>query len=125
MWPTIVGNYGRQSLGEFDLTGALNELSEILHRHAIKLPNQSALLIKMLISLEGTLRELGCKRFDSLDIVKTFMRQTSLQAIESTTPRIRQARRIYLEAENFLEVRTRRSAFESASATGSAAAKCK
>ena len=51
----FVATFGRQSLGEFDLTGALNELSDILHRHAIKLPNQSALLIKMLISLEGTL----------------------------------------------------------------------
>tara|TARA_R110002049_G_scaffold2750_2_gene21599 strand:- start:444877 stop:446577 length:1701 start_codon:yes stop_codon:yes gene_type:complete len=97
----FVGNYGRQSLGDFDLTGALNDLSEILHRHAIKLPNQSALLIKMLISLEGTLRELGAS-FDSLDVVKTFMRQTKLRRL-SPQRRIRQARRIYLEAENFLE----------------------
>ena len=64
----FIGTYGRQSLGEFDLTGALNELSEILHRHKISLPNQSALLLKMLISLEGTLRELGA-RFDSLGVV--------------------------------------------------------
>jgi len=98
----FVGNFGRQSLGEFDLTGALNELTDILHRHAIKLPNQSALLIKMLISLEGTLRELGA-RFDSLDVVQTFMRQTSLRRL-SPLRRIRQARRIYLEAENFLEL---------------------
>ena len=97
----FVGTFGRQSLSDFDLTGALNELSDILHRHAIKLPNQSALLIKMLISLEGTLRELGAG-FDSLDVVKTFMRQTSLRRL-SPQRRIRQARRIYLEAENFLE----------------------
>jgi ubiquinone biosynthesis protein len=98
----FIGTYGRQSLGAFDLTGALNELSDILHRHAIKLPNQSALLLKMLISLEGTLRELGAG-FDSLDVVRSFMRRTMARRL-SPQRRIRQARRIYLEAENFLEM---------------------
>lgn len=98
----FVGMYGKQSLGDFDLTGALNELSEVLHRHAIKLPNQSALLLKMLISLEGTLRELGAS-FDSLDVVQDFMRRSMMRRL-SPTRRIRQARRIYLEAENFMEM---------------------
>ena len=97
----FIGTYGRQTLGEFDLTGALNELSDILHRHAIKLPNQSALLLKMLVSLEGTLRELGAS-FDSLDVVRSFMRRSMARRL-SPNRRIRQARRIYLEAENFLE----------------------
>jgi ubiquinone biosynthesis protein len=97
----FIGTYGRQTLGEFDLTGALNELSDILHRHAIKLPNQSALLLKMLFSLEGTLRELGAS-FDSLDVVRSFMRRSMARRL-SPNRRIRQARRIYLEAENFLE----------------------
>ncbi len=98
----FIGTYGRQNLGEFDLTGALNELSEILHRHAIKLPNQSALLLKMLISLEGTLRELGA-RFDSLDAVRGFLTRSMTRRL-SPRRRIRQARRIYREAEHFLEV---------------------
>ncbi|TWU41803.1 ABC1 kinase family protein [Novipirellula artificiosorum] len=98
----FVGTFGRQSLGDFDLTGALNELSDMLHRHAIKLPNQSALLLKMLISLEGTLRELGAS-FDSLQIVQTFVRKSMLSRL-SPKRRIRQARRIYMEAENFLEI---------------------
>lgn len=97
----FIGTYGRQTLGEFDLTGALNELSDILHRHAIKLPNQSALLLKTLVSLEGTLRELGAS-FDSLDVVRSFMRRSMARRL-SPNRRIRQARRIYLEAENFLE----------------------
>ena len=97
----FIGTYGRQRLGEFDLTGALNELSEILHRHAIKLPNQSALLLKMLVSLEGTLGELGA-RFDSLEAVRAFMARSVARRL-SPKRRIRQARRIYLEAENFLE----------------------
>ncbi len=97
----FIATYGRQRLGSFDLAGALNALSELLHRHAIKLPNQSALLLKMLISLEGTLKELGA-RFDSLDVVKSFVRRSMVRRL-SPRRRIRQARRIYLEAENFLE----------------------
>jgi len=97
----FIGTYGRQNLGEFDLTGALNELSDILHRHAIKLPNQSALLLKMLVSLEGSLGELGA-RFDGLDAVRAFMARSVARRL-SPQRRIRQARRIYLEAENFLE----------------------
>ena len=97
----FIATYGKQSLGRFDLRGALNELSLILHRHAIKLPNQSALLLKMLISLEGTLRELGAS-FDSLEIVSTFMRKAMMKRL-SPRRRARQARRIYLEAENFME----------------------
>jgi ubiquinone biosynthesis protein len=96
-----VATYGRQRLGHFDLTGALNALSELLHRHSIKLPAQSALLLKMLISLEGTLKELGA-RFDSLDVVRGFVRQSMTRRL-SPQRRLRQARRIYLEAENFLE----------------------
>ncbi len=83
------------------MTGALNDLSDMLHRHAITLPNQSALLLKMLISLEGTLRELGAS-FDSLEIVRSFMRRAMVRRL-SPQRRLRQARRIYLEAENFLE----------------------
>jgi len=97
----FISTFGQQRLGNFDLTGALNELSAILHRHSIKLPNQSALLLKMLISLEGTLRELGAG-FDSLDVVRRLVRKSMVRRL-SPRRRVRQARRIYLEAENFME----------------------
>jgi len=97
----FIGTFGKQRLGEFDMTGALNSLTELLHRHAITLPNQSALLLKMLISLEGTLRELGAS-FDSLEIVQGFVKRVMIRRL-SPRRRMRQARRIYLEAESFLE----------------------
>jgi ubiquinone biosynthesis protein len=97
----FIANYSRQDLGSFDLTGALNDLSDILHRHGIKLPHQSALLLKMLISLEGTLGELEVK-FDSLDVVKKLVRRSMLGRL-SPARRMRQAKRIYLEGERFLE----------------------
>ncbi|WP_146389308.1 ABC1 kinase family protein [Allorhodopirellula solitaria] len=97
----FVDTFGRQSLDRFDLGGSLNQLTEILHRHGITLPNQSALLIKMLISLEGTMRELGVG-FDSLEIVQQYMRRVMWRRL-SPRRRLRQARRIYLENEAFLE----------------------
>ncbi|MEZ6087881.1 MAG: AarF/UbiB family protein [Pirellulaceae bacterium] len=97
-----LSTYGPQDLDRFDLTGALNDLSEILHRHSIKLPHQSALLLKMLISLEGTLRELDA-RFSSLEVMRGFLRHAMIRRL-SPRRRLRQARRIYMEAENFMEV---------------------
>ena len=97
----FISTYGRQDLSSFDMSGAINDLSEMLHRHKIKLPNQSALLLKMLISLEGTLRELGAS-FDSLDVVRSFTKKMVIRRF-SPLRRAKQARRIYLEAEHFME----------------------
>ena len=94
--------YGRQDLDRFDLTGALNDLSAILYRHGIKLPRQSALLLKMLVSLEGTLGDLDA-HFSTLEVMHGFMRKAMMRRL-SPRRRLRQARRIYMEAENFLEV---------------------
>jgi ubiquinone biosynthesis protein len=38
----FVGDYANQSLDQFDLSGALSEMTEIIHRHRIKLPPQAA-----------------------------------------------------------------------------------
>lgn len=97
----FIGTYGQQSMDQFDLAGALTALTELLHKHSIKLPNQSALLLKMLISLEGTLSELGAS-FDSLMVIRSLAHKTMLRRL-SPQRRFRQARRIYLEAESFLE----------------------
>lgn len=97
----FIATYGSQSLDRFDLTGALNALTDLLHEHSIKLPNQSALLLKMLISLEGTLSELGAS-FDSLKVIQSLAQKSMLRRL-SPQRRFRQARRIYLEAESFLE----------------------
>ncbi len=96
-----IANYGRQELARFDMTSALNDLSSILHRHGIKLPHQSALLLKMLISLEGTLRGLQAD-FDSLAVIRHFVRQAMWRRLHPKR-RLLQAKRIYLEAEHFLE----------------------
>lgn len=97
-----IGTYSRQSMDNFDVSAALNDLSMILHRHGIKLPHQSALLLKMLVSLEGTLRGLEAD-FDTLSVIRTFVKKALWRRLNPKR-RLQQARRIYLEAENFLEV---------------------
>lgn len=96
----FVATYGQQSLDRFDLAGALTALTELLHYHSIKLPNQSALLLKTLISLEGTMSELGAS-FDSLQVIQEMARKSAMRRM-SPRRRFRQVRRIYLEAEEFL-----------------------
>lgn len=98
----FIATYGHQDLGQFDLTGALNDLGDLLHRHGIKLPTQSALLMKMLISLQGTLSTLSAD-FDALEIMAKFIRRASLRRL-GPRRRIRQVRRMLLEAEYFMEV---------------------
>jgi ubiquinone biosynthesis protein len=98
----FISTYGRQHLGRFDLTGALNDLGDVLHRHGIKLPSQSAMLMKMLISLEGTLSALNAD-FDALEIMATFVKRAAMKRI-SPRRRLLQARRMMMEAEYLAQV---------------------
>jgi len=67
----FLGEYGYQSLEQFDLTGALNELISIIRRHQILLPSRLALLFKVLIMLEGTARKLSPK-FSLAELVQPY-----------------------------------------------------
>jgi len=51
--------YVSQSLQEFDFTGAINQLTEIIRRHRLVLPSSCALLLKTLVMLEGISRQLS------------------------------------------------------------------
>ena len=55
----FVDEYGEQSIEQFDLSGALNEMVEIIRRHHILLPSRVSMLIKMLVMLEGTSQQLS------------------------------------------------------------------
>ena len=54
-----VAIYGGQSLDEFDVGGSLNRMMEIVRRFNILLPSRVSMLIKVLVMLEGTARELN------------------------------------------------------------------
>lgn len=55
----FVDIYGSQSIDQFDLSGALNTMTEIIRKHHILLPSRVSMLIKMLVMLEGTSQQLA------------------------------------------------------------------
>ncbi len=64
----------------FDLTGALNEMTEIIRRYHIVLPSQAAMLIKVLVTLEGTTRMLS-PSFSVMEVMQPFHRKMLLQRL--------------------------------------------
>jgi ubiquinone biosynthesis protein len=52
-------DFGTQSVGELNISGALIRVTEILHAHKLILPGRLSMLIKCLILLEGTGRLLS------------------------------------------------------------------
>lgn len=97
----LVATYGTQSLDSFDLSGALNDVTDIMHRHQIALPPQTSLLIKMLITLEGTLHQLS-PRFNLIEVMQPFFRRVWLRRM-SPKRQAKRMRRIYFELESLLE----------------------
>ncbi len=52
----FVSHYATQRLDEFNLSGALREMIDLIRRYQIMLPARIAMLIKVLVMLEGTSR---------------------------------------------------------------------
>lgn len=55
----FVEEYQTQSINEFDVSGALNRMTEIVRAHRIALPSRVSLLLRMLVMLEGTSQQLN------------------------------------------------------------------
>lgn len=67
----FLAEYASQNLNDFDLGGALNRMMEIIRRYKIILPARISLLIKVLVMLEGTARELSPK-FNLAEIIQPY-----------------------------------------------------
>lgn len=102
----FVAHYGSLSIDEVNLSGALNEMTEIIRRYRIMLPARIAMLIKMLVMLEGTAR-LASPRFSLLDVITPHQRQMARRRF-SPMRRLRKLRRIYSEVEHLAEVLPRK-----------------
>ncbi|MCA9121159.1 MAG: AarF/ABC1/UbiB kinase family protein [Planctomycetaceae bacterium] len=102
----FVGHYATQSLDQFDLGGALTEMTQLIHRHRISLPPQVGLLIKTLVTLEGTTKML-CPKFSLMEVMRPFQRKMLLRRL-SPARQLRKARRVYFELEQLAEIVPRR-----------------
>lgn len=98
----FVAHYTTQQLDEFDLSGALNEMVEMIRRYQITLPARIAMLVKVLVMLEGTSRLLEPK-FNLTEIMTPYQRRLALRRL-SPGRQVRKLRRVLAEFEHLLSV---------------------
>jgi len=97
----FVGSYANQSLDQFRLGNALRDMVEILRIHHIMLPPQVGMLIKVLITLDGTTRLLSPK-FSIMETMRPFHRRMILRRI-SPKRRLQKLRRVFAWVEQLME----------------------
>jgi ubiquinone biosynthesis protein len=66
--------YGSRPMSKLDLGGALTEMTGIIARYEIALPSSAALLIKVLVMLEGTSRLLN-PQFELISLIRPFQKR--------------------------------------------------
>ena len=98
--------YGSQSLNRLQLGRVLTDMFEMIFRYRISLPSQVAMLLKVLITLEGTGKTLH-PNFSLVEIMEPFQRRAMVRRL-SPARRIRKFRRIYSEVEHLAEILPRR-----------------
>lgn len=97
----FIAHYGGQSLESFDLSGALNEMTEMIRRYHITLPARIAMLVKVLVTLEGTARLLS-PQFSLLEVMRPYRKKMLLRRL-SPGRRIRKMRRFFAQVEHMIE----------------------
>jgi ubiquinone biosynthesis protein len=102
----FVAHYANQPADAFDLAGALTEMVEIIQRYHIVLPSSLAMLIKVLIMLDGTGRLLA-PHFSLMELVQPYQRKLLARRL-SPARQMRKMRRIFSELEQLAEILPRR-----------------
>lgn len=80
----FVAHYGSMPLDQFDLSGALREIAEIIRRYNIVLPAPLALLLKVLITLEGTAKAVS-PEFCLIEVMAPYQRRLMLRRFSPRT----------------------------------------
>jgi len=102
----FVSHYAHQSVDQFELAAALTEMFELVRRYEIVLPSSMALLLKVLIMLEGTAQKLQ-PNFSLMEVIQPYQRKILAQRM-SPSWQLRKARRMAYEVQQLAEVVPRR-----------------
>lgn len=102
----FLGDYASQPLEHLALGQALSDMTQIIHRYKIKLPPQVAMLLKTLITLEGTGKLLS-PSFSLIELLQPLHRRMLLRRL-SPKRQLRKFMRFYVEAERLAEILPRR-----------------
>lgn len=93
--------YGTQTVGQFNVSGALTAITAILHEHKLILPGRLSMLIKCLMLLEGTGRLLS-PAFNLAELLLPWRRRILLRRF-SPAARMKLLRRLFMELERSAE----------------------
>jgi ubiquinone biosynthesis protein len=97
----LIAIYGNQSIDRIDLAGALNDATDILHRHRVILPSQLGVLIKTLVTLQGTISQTS-SHFSLLQVIEPMFRKLWWNRY-SPRRQARRLRRMAVEIEGLVE----------------------
>ena len=98
----FVAHYANQRLDELDLSGMLKEIIDLIRRYQIMLPARVAMMIKMLVMLEGTSRMVS-PNFSLTEVMGPYQRKMILRRM-SPARQLRKLRRLYSELERLAAV---------------------
>jgi ubiquinone biosynthesis protein len=98
----FLADYRGVPLDRFDVAGALTEMLAIVRRYRVVLPTAVAMLLKVLIELEGTARLLD-PRFNLIEVMQPYQRKLVARRL-SPARRWRKLRRYLAEWEAFAAV---------------------
>jgi ubiquinone biosynthesis protein len=94
--------YASQSLERLDLSGAMNEMMEQIRRYHIVLPARIVMLLKALITLEGTARFVSPK-FSLIEMIRPYRRKLFLRRY-SPRRRLRKLHRLFSELDHLVDI---------------------
>jgi len=98
----FLGEYAGQSLKEFDVGGALERMTEIIRGYNIILPSSVALLLRVLIMLEGTSRLLN-PDFSLAELLQPYYAQ-ALKRRLSPKRLLRRSQRAFRDWERLIDM---------------------
>ncbi|HMO14387.1 MAG TPA: AarF/UbiB family protein [Pirellulaceae bacterium] len=97
----FVGQYATLVLSEFDMSSALGDFVALVRRYNISLPAEVALLIKVLVTLEGTGRLLN-PSFSLMEVMQPFHRRLIIRRM-SPRRQLKKMYRLYYQVERLAE----------------------
>ena len=102
----FVAHYAHQSVDQFELTAALTEMFDLMRRYEILLPAPMALLLKVLVMLEGTAQRLQ-PNFSLMEVLEPYQQKIVSRRL-SPARQLRKAKRLAYELQQLAEVVPRR-----------------
>ena len=102
----FVAHYASQPVDQLELASAMTEMFDLMRRYQIILPSAIALLLKVLIMLEGTSQKLQ-PRFSLMEVLRPYQRKVISRRL-SPARKLRKVRRIAYEIEQLAEIVPRR-----------------